>query len=178
MPSFTKLFYYLLLSLLLSYHRSEQLRSDTTICSPAFYSGCSFLVGIYSRNDAGDSCLTSQRRSWVIFDVGNWQENPIIWHFQELSLRHWIFQNSEFYESNVLPWNNNGNAVTTVYPTGSALNKGAFVFSIKKRSRRSKSPWAYYANSTATFHPLLEGDLVFKLNPGPSQQLYSLGTSI
>ena len=29
-------------------------------------------------------------------------------------------------------------------------------------------PCAYYSNSTATFHCLLEGDLVFKLNPGPS----------
>ena len=26
---------------------------------------------------------------------------------------------------------------------------------------------AYYSNSTASFHPLLIGDLVFKLNPGP-----------
>ena len=127
-------------------------------------------MSIYSRNDSGDSCLISERRSWAIFHVGNWQENPIIWHFQELSLRPWIFQNSEFYESTVLPWNNNGKAVTTVYPTGSVLNKGAFVFFIKNRSRRSKSPCAYYANSTATFHPLLEGDLVFKSNPRLSQQ--------
>ena len=127
-------------------------------------------MSIYSRNDSGDSCLISERRSWAIFHVGNWQENLIIWHFQELSLTPWTFQNSEFYECIVLPWNNNGKAVTTVYPTGSVLNKGAFVFSIKKISRRSKSLCAYYANSTATFHPLLEGDLVFKLNPGPSQQ--------
>lgn len=34
--------------------------------------------------------------------------------------------------------------------------------------KRCKSPCAYYSNSTATFHCLLEGDLVFKLNPGPS----------
>ena len=93
-PSFTKLFYYLLLSLLLSYHRSEQWRSDTTLCSPAFYSGCSFLVSIYSRNDAGDSCLTSQRRSWVIFQVRNWQENPIIckqWRSLDL-WKQWILR--------------------------------------------------------------------------------------
>ena len=146
MPSFTKLVYYLLLSLLLSYHRSEQWRSGTALCSSDFYSGCSFLVCTYSRNDAGDSCLTSQRRSWAIFHVGNWQENPIIWHFQELSLRPWIFENSEFYESIILPCKNNGKAVTTVYPTGSVLNKGAFAFSIKNRSRRSKNPCAFYAN--------------------------------
>ena len=34
--------------------------------------------------------------------------------------------------------------------------------------KRCKCPCAYYSNSTATFHCLLEGDLVFKLNPGPS----------
>ena len=77
---------------------------------------------------------------------------------------------SEFYESVVLPWNNNGKAVTTVYPTGSVSNKGAFVFSMKNRSKRSKSPCTYYTNSTATFYPLLEGNSVFKLNPGPLQQ--------
>ena len=60
--------------------------------------------------------------------------------------------------------------MTSDYRKGSASNKGTFVFSIKNRKRRSKSPCAYYANSTATFQPLLEEDLVFKLNPGPSQQ--------
>lgn len=35
------------------------------------------------------------------------------------------------------------------------------------RIRRYKRPCAYYSNSTATFRPLLIGDLVFKLNPGP-----------
>ena len=35
-------------------------------------------------------------------------------------------------------------------------------FKIKRRKR----PCAYYSNSTATFHCLLVGDLVFKLNPG------------
>ena len=34
--------------------------------------------------------------------------------------------------------------------------------------KRSKHPWAYYSNSSATFHDcLLEGDLVFTLNRGP-----------
>ena len=41
---------------------------------------------------------------------------------------------------------------------------------MKNRSKRSKSPYTYYTNSTATFHPLLGGDLVFKLYPGPLQQ--------
>ena len=33
--------------------------------------------------------------------------------------------------------------------------------------KRTKRPCAYYSNSSATFHCTLEGDLVFKLNPGP-----------
>ena len=34
--------------------------------------------------------------------------------------------------------------------------------------KRSKYRCAYYSNSTATFQCLLQGDLVFKLNPGPT----------
>lgn len=34
--------------------------------------------------------------------------------------------------------------------------------------KRHRRPCAYYANSVATFHLPLEGDLVFKLNPGPA----------
>ena len=34
--------------------------------------------------------------------------------------------------------------------------------------KRAKRPCTYYSNSSATFHCLFEGDLVFKLNPGPS----------
>ena len=33
--------------------------------------------------------------------------------------------------------------------------------------RRHSRPCAYYANSSATFHLALVGDLIFKLNPGP-----------
>lgn len=35
------------------------------------------------------------------------------------------------------------------------------------RLRRHSRPCAYYANSSATFHLPLIGDLIFKLNPGP-----------
>ena len=38
---------------------------------------------------------------------------------------------------------------------------------IRERIKRTKRPCAYYSNSSATFHCTLEGDLVFKLNPGP-----------
>ena len=35
------------------------------------------------------------------------------------------------------------------------------------RLRRHSRPCAYYANSSATFHLTLVGDLIFKLNSGP-----------
>ena len=34
--------------------------------------------------------------------------------------------------------------------------------------KRDKRPCPYYSGSSATFHPLLTGDLIFKLNPGPT----------
>lgn len=40
-------------------------------------------------------------------------------------------------------------------------------FSCRLRLRRHRCPIAYYANSCASFHQVLIGDLVFKLNPGP-----------
>ena len=39
---------------------------------------------------------------------------------------------------------------------------------LQYKIRRHKRPGAYYSNTTATFHALLIGDLVFKLNPGPT----------
>ena len=38
----------------------------------------------------------------------------------------------------------------------------------QRRIRRYKRPCAYYSNTTATFHALIIGDLVFKFNPGPT----------
>ena len=38
----------------------------------------------------------------------------------------------------------------------------------QRKIRRHKRPCAYYSNTTVTFHALLIGDLVFKLNPGPT----------
>ena len=38
----------------------------------------------------------------------------------------------------------------------------------QRKIRRHKRPCAYYSNPTTTFHALLVGDLVFKLNPGPT----------
>ena len=46
----------------------------------------------------------------------------------------------------------------------------------KRNVKRHKRPCAYYANTSATFHLPLFGDLTFKLHPGPEQnriiQLY------
>ena len=41
------------------------------------------------------------------------------------------------------------------------------IFFRRPRIRRYRCPCAYYSNTSASFHPLLIGDLVFKLNPGP-----------
>ena len=38
-----------------------------------------------------------------------------------------------------------------------------------KRHKRHKRRCTYYSGSSATFHPLLTGDLIFKLNPGPTE---------
>ena len=56
-----------------------KVRHDTLL--PGFLIALFLLASIYSRNDAGNSFLISQRRSWATFHVGNWQENPIIWYF-------------------------------------------------------------------------------------------------
>ena len=41
------------------------------------------------------------------------------------------------------------------------------IFFRRPRIRRYRYPCAYYSNTSASFHPLLIDDLVFKLNPGP-----------
>ena len=38
-----------------------------------------------------------------------------------------------------------------------------------RKVRRQSRPCIYYANTVSTFQPLLEGDVVFKLNPGPDK---------
>ena len=42
------------------------------------------------------------------------------------------------------------------------------ILTLVRKFKRGKRPCAYYSNSSATFHCMLEGDLVFKLNPGPT----------
>ena len=48
-----------------------------------------------------------------------------------------------------------------------ALKPSAVTYRTRFRIRRHRCPCLYYSNSTWTFHPLLIGDLFFKLNPGP-----------
>ncbi|XP_068735435.1 uncharacterized protein [Montipora capricornis] len=40
---------------------------------------------------------------------------------------------------------------------------------LTRKTKRCKRPCSYYSNSSATFHCLLVGDLVLKLNPGPTE---------
>ena len=42
------------------------------------------------------------------------------------------------------------------------------ILTLVRKFKHGKCPCAYYSNSSATFHCMLEGDLVFKLNPGPT----------
>ena len=42
------------------------------------------------------------------------------------------------------------------------------ILTLVRKFKRGKHPCAYYSKSSATFHCMLEGDLVFKLNPGPT----------
>ena len=53
------------------------------------------------------------------------------------------------------------------------VHKGAPRLAFLRRSgaKRQRRPCIYYFNATATFSPLLLGDLVFKLNPGPAYTL-------
>ena len=48
-----------------------------------------------------------------------------------------------------------------------AYGTGCTTFQRRTKIRRHRCPCTYYSNSTAGFHVLLKGDLVFKLNPGP-----------
>ena len=62
------------------------------------------------------------------------------------------------------------------------LNGGSYRWSgfgcEKIKFRRHKRPCAYYANSNATFHLILDvGDLVFKLNPGPDNRITTIVSS-
>ena len=66
-------------------------------------------------------------------------------------------------------------AITVVFRQLSHNALGCVV--LTRRTKRCKRPCSYYSNSSATFHCLLVGDLVFKLNPGPTETGEPLPTS-
>ena len=61
----------------------------------------------------------------------------------------------------------NGNNILFEFPVGPLRRPRQLFLALKVKIKRQKRPCAYYSNTTATFHCLLVGDLVFKLNPGP-----------
>ena len=67
-------------------------------------------------------------------------------------------------------WNITANDIRIVTNNGTFCANKALLSSLwhwNFKIKRHKRPYMYYSNSTATFHCLLVGDLVFKLNPGP-----------
>ena len=77
----------------------------------------------------------------------------------------------------------NNNAVDSInnYPWSLYIFRygyGMEFYSHRSKIRRSKCRCAYYANSTATFRCPLQGDLVFKLNPGPTDDRFSIHTRV
>ena len=75
-----------------------------------------------------------------------------------------------------LPWNSNNGFLGRFIALLSSPNTRRG--SLKIKFRRHKRPCAYYANSNATFHLILDvGDLVFKLNPGPNNRITTIVSS-
>ena len=95
-----------------------------------------------------------------------------IWKTQVVlsTAERWVFTcglqvTSWFYANGTVSTNNSADYAFFV----------CFVRSVRPRflrlrnARRQSHPWIYYANTVSTFQPLLEGDLVFKLNLGPDK---------
>ena len=75
-----------------------------------------------------------------------------------------------------LPWNSNNGFLGRFIVLLGSPNTGRG--SLKIKFRRQKRPCAYYANSNATFHLILDvGDLVFQLNPGPNNRTTTIVSS-
>lgn len=95
-----------------------------------------------------------------------------IWKAQELlsTAERWVFTyglqvTSWFYANGIVSTNNSADYAFFI----------CFVRLVRPRFlqlckvRRQSRPCIYYANTVSTFQPLLEGHLVFKLNPGPDK---------
>ena len=82
----------------------------------------------------------------------------------------WVFTyglqvTSWFYANGIVSTNNS--ADYAFFACFVKLVRPRFLWLCKVR--RQSRPCIYYANTVSTFQPLLEGDLVFKLNPGPDK---------
>ena len=147
-----------------------------------------FLISFTYDDASYTGCfLTDQSKQWdrfrlveSFFDVENrlfcgaytgtfaWV-NPLVY----LSYGVFSGNNGQWLIAN---WN-----VKTNFPNGSTGALTNFSHSSRdsttKKRKFNKCRCSHYQNSTATFHLLLKGDLVFKLNPGPtlSNQTQSRG---
>ena len=136
-------------------------------------SGCGFLCSfiffsllLRDHSNGGFNCTTSLLMCWnstwnslVLDNRVIPGENRILAGFWTLPLESsshdgWSLNNNT---------NDGGHCVLFTW----ALKPSAVVYRTRFRIRRHMCPCLYNSNSTSTFHPLLIGDLVFKLNPGP-----------
>ena len=103
----------------------------------------------------------------------------VIWTFPNSFREHWgpfpahngVDSSSDRPLSFCLIWNVKTFclAITVVFRRQSPYNALGCVV-LTRRTKPCKRPCSYYSNSSATFHCLLV-DLVFKLNPGPTETI-------
>ena len=88
-----------------------------------------------------------------------------------------------FYHRSIECLTNNRNpleykSLVCGYNGNFASIQSANEYSLRRKLKRSKCEVNYYPNSCATFHFVLQGDLVFKLNPGPPNNVEKFISSI
>lgn len=99
---------------------------------------------------------TSSQAGWPCFGKSVWSDKVILRSQPSTWALH------SFGYGN--PWNNGSWFAHYTPLSSSAFRHG-------RKIRRYKCPCVYYNNSTAVFHAELVGDLVFKLNPGPTSSI-------
>lgn len=101
-------------------------------------------------------CITSQGTELWSLGKGNAVSSQVLRDLPQSkfhSSRRWLFHS---------PWSSD-----SIEPPSLYQKKKASIPEIVRKQRRSKRPCLYYANTKASFHLPLDGNLVFKLNPGP-----------
>ena len=101
----------------------------------------------------------------------------ITWTFPNSFREHWdafpahngLDSSSDWPLSFCLIWNANTFCLAITVVFGQLPYNALGCVVLTGRTKRCKRPCSYYCNSSATFHCLLVGDLVFKLNPGPTE---------